>query len=198
MWFVLVQVILFPSSHMQPMYVWWTGPKCFKENFVVSRALIPPNLGNDNLFCKLSSRNNWVDSGYLRLTSTSHLPLLTYLSKMKAKIYPLNYRYICWWEKCLGLLHDRGSKIFMFWEVCIFVGESWFWLLLCVKQYGVHSADWMFWRFQPILVFRSSTFRRSDRFSRCFCSLYVFFYKAMTWAARNWGNLGGTGAVLEV
>ena len=103
----------------------------FKENFVVSRALIPPNLGN-----------NWVDSGYLRLMSIppkknpvvrakSISPLLTCLSKMKAKICPLNYRYICWWETCLGLLQDRGSKIFMFWKVCILVGESWFWLLCC-------------------------------------------------------------------
>ena len=33
MWFVLVQVILYPSSHKRPIYVWWTAS-----------VLYPPNL----------------------------------------------------------------------------------------------------------------------------------------------------------
>ena len=48
------------------IYVWWTA-SVFQVNFVVSKVLYPPNL--DKVFLCKWSKTNWVDSGYLRLTS---------------------------------------------------------------------------------------------------------------------------------
>ena len=172
--------------------------------------------------CKLSSRNNWVDSGYLRLTSippkksgpagkinqsTSHLPLQNEGKDLSIELWMhLLMRNMSWpftrsWQEDLYVLR---SLYFCWWKLILTA------LLLCVKQYGVHLADWMFWRFQPILVFPIQYSYLSKIWS--FLTMLLHYLqgflqgsdKVLKWSARNWGNLfvwgnsgnlGGIGAV---